>query len=115
MRLPGERLRLRFLSRGLADPGTARRLGQRAAPVAVALAGLDPARRRRVGDLLRDRVAEDTPAEMRRTCALLGVALCLEDEQLGAAAVRLLADAGPEEQIRQQVDRLRQKAGSAVS
>jgi hypothetical protein len=91
---PSERVRDRVLEQGLADEGTARRLGRRIEPVVIATVGLSPTRRERARKVALARLADGQAGpEVRRACVLLAGALRLDDEAFPRAALAGLADA----------------------
>jgi serine/threonine-protein kinase len=98
--LDNDRVRQIFLERGLSKPEQAQRLAARAGPVAIALVGLDHARRERVGRLLTEHLRDSqTPAPVRRACVLLGRELGWKEPDFvrDGVAVLVAALAGPTE------------------
>jgi serine/threonine-protein kinase len=98
--LSNERVRRRFLERGLSKPEPAQRLGVRAGPVALALVGLDGERRERVGRLLTERLHDpEASAAVRQACVRLGRELGWKEPGFvkDAVAVFVEALAGPTE------------------
>jgi hypothetical protein len=89
--MDNDRLRLRFLERGLSRPDTAERLGRRSQEVIDAVVGQDAERERKVRELLLSRlsdVAEDS--RTRLACVHLGRALGDPSPRFVQAAIRLL-------------------------
>ena len=98
--LSNERVRRRFLERGLSKPEPAQRLGVRAGPVVLALVGLDGERRERVGRLLTERLHDrEAPAAVRQACIRLGRELGWKEPGFVNDGVAAIVDAlaGPTE------------------
>jgi serine/threonine protein kinase len=91
---PSDRVRLQFIERALAHPGTLRQLRYRQQEALHAAIGLDRSRRQRAGALLLARLRDErVDALMRGDGALVGVALGDPSPELAAASARALTDA----------------------
>jgi hypothetical protein len=79
----GDRVRLRFLEKGLQQPDTAARLGRRSARVVQAVVGLNTARREKASELVLAGLSDErADPQVRQACLFLGTALGLDGREV---------------------------------